>query len=61
MKKDLVKYRSLTTHEIVWSYTHWASKMIGDKEFIPVVLRKPSQDQTLQLYHMAKDFLEEVK
>jgi hypothetical protein len=61
MKKDLVKYRSLTTHEIVWSYTHWSPKVIDGIDFIPVTLVKPSQDRTLQLYYMKKDFLEEVK
>ena len=60
MKKDLVQYRSLTTKEIVWSYTHWAPKVVDGVEFLAVTLRKPSQEQTQQLYYMRKDFLEKL-
>lgn len=60
MKKDLVQYRSLHTQEIVWNYTHWPTREVDGVVFLAVVLHKPSQDRTQQIYHMRKDFLEKV-
>lgn len=60
MKKDLVQYRSMATKETVWSYTHWAPRVVDGVEFLAVVLHKPSQDRTQQIYYMRKDFLEKV-
>jgi hypothetical protein len=61
MKKDLIEYQSRTTKETVWSYKHWESNIIDGVEFRPVTLRKPSQEQTMQLYYMRKDYLQEIK
>ena len=61
MKKELIQYRSLTTQEIVWSYTHWEPRVVDGVEFLTVTLRKPTQEQTQQLYYMRKDFLKVVK
>ena len=61
MKQELIEYRSLTTKETVWSYTHWQSNIVDGVEFRPVNLQKPSQEITQQIYYMRKDFLEVVK